>query len=172
MTEGQRTGLVLLTPGLEDVVDRWRRRYDPVRAYGMPAHVTVLYPWLPYDAITDDDRASLEQLCAALPGFELTFDRFGRFPETLWLDPQPARPIIELVGQVVTRWPAYPPFAGEFADVVPHLTLADRHDPESLTDVITDIEARLPLQETVHALTLMRLTGNRWIADGEFAFLG
>lgn len=170
MTEDQRTGLVLLTPGLEGVVDRWRRHYDPVRAYGMPAHITVLYPWLPYGSITEHDRAALTQICSARSTMVLTFARLGRFPETLWLDPHPAAPIVELVNSVAARWPTYPPFAGEFADVVPHLTVADRRDPDSLTGVIADIEPRLPVHETVPALTLMRLSDNRWISDAEFPF--
>ena len=172
MDEDQRTGLVLLTPALEDVVDRWRRQYDPVRAYGMPAHVTVLYPWLPYDVISSDDRAGLVALCASTSTIEMTFTQFGTFAETLWLDPQPSRPIIELINRIAARWPDYPPFAGEFADVVPHMTLADRCDPASVTDVIADVEPQLPVVERVPALTLMRLVDNRWIAEAEFPFRG
>jgi hypothetical protein len=54
--------------------------------------------------------------------------------------------------------------------VVPHVTVADRLDPESLTEVIADIEPQLPVHETVPALTLMRLSDNRWISDAEFSF--
>ena len=165
-----RSGLVLLTPELEGVVDRWRRKYDPVRAYGMPAHVTVLYPWLPIEQITVADRSALAELCRGSSPIEMTFARFGRFTETLWLDPQPARPIVELVERVAERWPDYPPFAGEFADVVPHLTLADRRDPGELTDVVADVEALLPLDATGRALTLMRLEENCWVVDSEFPF--
>jgi 2'-5' RNA ligase len=172
MNAEQRTGLVLLTPGLEDLVDPWRRRYDPVRAYGMPAHVTILYPWLPYESITDGDREALATLCHARPPLEMTFADFGRFPETLWLDPQPARPIVDLVQEIAQRWPAYPPFAGAFADIVAHLTLADRRDPDSLRDVIDAVQPRLPVCVTVPALTLMRLTADRWVSDTEFPFAG
>jgi 2'-5' RNA ligase len=100
----------------------------------------------------------------------MTFARFGRFPQTLWLDPQPAAPIVELVHEVASRWPEYPPFGGEFADVVPHVTLADRRDPESLIDLVADVEPQLPLHEAVSALTLMRLLDNRWTLDAHFPF--
>ena len=59
--EGQ-TGLVLLVPALDPLIGRWRERYDPVTAYGMPAHVTVVYPWKPAATITESDRAALAEL--------------------------------------------------------------------------------------------------------------
>jgi hypothetical protein len=124
-----RTGLVLLAPDVDHVVDQWRRRYDPVRARGMPAHVTVLFPWLPYDLVAGEDRSALAALCTSRPPVEMNFARFGRFSQTLWLDPQPAEPIVELVELVAGRWPDHPPFGGMFADIVPHPILADGHDP-------------------------------------------
>lgn len=164
------TGLVLLTPEVDPVVDRWRRRYDPVASFGMPAHVTVLYPWMRFAEITAEDRAALADLCCALPVIEMTFERFGRFDQTLWLDPQPAAPIIELVERVVRRWPKFPPFGGAFPDIVAHLTLADRQNPTTMTDVVGDVGPRLPLRSTATVLSLMRLESRRWFVDSQFPF--
>jgi 2'-5' RNA ligase len=167
---GGHTGLVLLMPVTDRVVERWRQRYDPVASFGMPAHVTVVYPWKPAVDITAADHAALRRLSGSLPGIEVTFERFGRFERTLWLDPQPAGPIVDLVERVVTEWPEYPPFAGAFARVVPHLTLADGRDPETLTDVVADVEARLPLRESTRHLSLMRFDAGRWEVAAEFPF--
>jgi 2'-5' RNA ligase len=165
-----RTGLALLLPDLEPVVDRWRMRYDPAAAQGMPAHVTVLYPWKPPSLIGPDDLSALAELCRCRSPIDLVFARFRTFEQTLWLDPQPSAPVLDLIEAVVTRWPDYLPFAGEFDDVVPHLTLADHTDPEQRTDVVDDVGARLPLRSCVRSLHLMRLEAGRWCMDTQFPF--
>ena len=38
---------VILVPEAEAIVGRWRQRYDPSAAVGMPAHITLNYPFLP-----------------------------------------------------------------------------------------------------------------------------
>jgi 2'-5' RNA ligase len=167
-----RTGLVLLTPDVDPLVDQWRRRYDPSRARGMPAHVTILYPWLRYETITSNDRSALAELCVRRPPFDITFSRFGRFPHTLWLEPQPAEPILQLVGELAERWPDHPPYSGEIPVVVMHLTLADGHDAGALHAVVADIEPHLPVRVTVPALALMRVRSGRWVVDSEYPFAG
>src|SRR6478609_6635048 len=47
------SALVITVPAAEPVVGPWRLQYDPSAAAGMPAHVTVLYPWLAASAIDD-----------------------------------------------------------------------------------------------------------------------
>ena len=42
-----QTALVVAVPSAEPVVARLRASYDVAAAYGVPAHVTVLYPFLP-----------------------------------------------------------------------------------------------------------------------------
>jgi 2'-5' RNA ligase superfamily len=169
--EGQ-TGLVLLVPDLDPVVGRWRELYDPVSAYGMPAHVTIVYPWKPAAAITSADRTALAELVRGLPPIEVSFAGFGRFAETLWLDPQPVAPIRRLIDTVVARWPEYPPYGGQFAVVVPHLTVSDGRDPASVQHVVEDVEPQLPRITIVPELTLMRCTDNRWSVDSRYRYGG
>jgi 2'-5' RNA ligase len=164
--------LVLLTPELDPAVDGWRRRYDPSAAWGVPAHVTVLYPWKQVEEVTADDRTALGELCRDLPALELVFERMGRFSETLWLDPQPTQPIRALIDVVGAQWPLYPPYGGMFDEVIPHLTVADGHQPGALTALVGDLERQLPLRTSVGALTLMRLAGDRWVVDSAFPFGG
>jgi hypothetical protein len=169
--DGQ-TGLVLLVPDLDPVIGRWRERYDPVTAYGMPAHVTVVYPWKPAATITASDRAALAELARALPTIELSFAGFGSFDKTLWLDPQPTDPIRRLVDAVVARWPDHLPYGGQFAVVVPHVTVSDGRDPTGMQHVVDDVELQLPRSTRVAELTLMRCAGNRWSVDASYPFAG
>lgn len=172
MSADGQTGLVLLVPDLDPVIGRWRERYDPASVHGVPAHVTIVYPWKPAAAITSSDRSALAELVRELPPIELSFAGFGRFDKTLWLDPQPTTAIRGLVDAVVARWPDHPPYGGQFAVVVPHLTVSDGCDPTSVQHVVDDVEPQLPRTTIVPELTLMRCAGRRWSVDSRYPFAG
>ena len=47
MTNPQNDSLVILVPEAESMVKAFRERYDPAAQAGMPAHITLLYPFVP-----------------------------------------------------------------------------------------------------------------------------
>ena len=53
------SALVALVPEAECLVKTFRDRYDPSAALGVPAHITLLYPFKPADQI---DAVVLAQL--------------------------------------------------------------------------------------------------------------
>ncbi len=119
------SALVVRVPAAEALVHDLRQRHDPSAADGVPAHVTLLVPFLaPADA-TAADTAALRALFALQPAFDVLFARVGRFPATAWLAPEPAAPFIALTTALVARWPQCRPYGGTFEQVVPHLTAAD-----------------------------------------------
>ncbi|HEY3717029.1 MAG TPA: 2'-5' RNA ligase family protein [Jatrophihabitantaceae bacterium] len=165
------TGLVLRVPEVDPVVDRWRARYDPVAPLGVPAHVTVLYPWIPADVLTDDDLAAIAGIAVATDPIELTFAAVGYFPDVLWLDPQPGEAILALIAAVSARWPDYRPYGGAYGDQpVPHLTVADKTDPAQLGHIVADIERSLPVHSRVAELSLVVRRADGWKLDATFAF--
>jgi hypothetical protein len=50
----------------------------------------------------------------------------------LWLAPDDPAPFRELTDRVYAAFPEHPPFAGAFADVVPHLTVGHRRPRRDL----------------------------------------
>ena len=76
-----QTALVVKVPEAEPVVGRWRDRFDPSAARGVPAHVTVLYPFLDSGRIDDRLLGELRELFAAHASFEVRFSRVDAFPE-------------------------------------------------------------------------------------------
>ena len=50
-----------------------RAAYDEAAAYGVPAHVTVLFPFLLYDAVDDGVRADPAGIAASVPAADVTF---------------------------------------------------------------------------------------------------
>ena len=84
------TGIVVTVPEAESLVADLRDRFDPAARYAVPAHITVLFPWLPIDAADEAARRSLGELAAATPAFDAELTAVGRFPMSPgW---RPARP--------------------------------------------------------------------------------
>jgi 2'-5' RNA ligase len=166
------TAVLLLIPEADPVVGRWRDELDPSAADGVPAHVTVLYPWLPADEVTPEDVAALAEIVRRYPPLDLTFPRFGRFPDVLWLAPEPAEQIRRLTAEVGARWPAYPPYGGAFAEVVPHLTVAYGATAGQLAGVIADLERQLPIRSRLEEVALVaQVTPEHWEVRERFPLL-
>lgn len=156
------TGLVVRVPEAEEAVSSWRARFDPGAAEGVGAHVTVLFPFLPADRIDAEVSAGLGEVLGRHRGFEVRFTRCGRFPEVLYLAPEPAGPLRELVEAVHGRWPEVPPYAGAFSEVVPHLTVAHSRDGALLDRIGKDVSARLPVTCRVASVDLLVHDGVRY----------
>ena len=95
-------------------------------AKGIPAHITLCYPFIPPQQV--DDR-STERLTALLRGtapFPFRFTRTNRFPAALWLAPEPCEPFRDLTETLCLGFPSVRPYGGQFDRVIPHLTIADR----------------------------------------------
>ncbi|MGW4410168.1 2'-5' RNA ligase family protein [Nonomuraea sp. NPDC004702] len=160
------TALVAAIPEAEPLVGPWRSRLDAAAADGVPAHVTILYPFLDRDRL---DEGALDRLIGAHPAFDVRFAGCGRFPGVLYLSPDPERPFRELTEAVAARWPEAPPYGGRFASIVPHLTVADQQEPELLDHVEAELAAGLPLAARVREVRLLVSDGRRWHADRTFA---
>jgi 2'-5' RNA ligase len=135
-------GVVLSIPEADRVIGRWRRLYDPSARDGMPAHVTLVFPFIQE---ADRDAAVMERLAAIFAGtspFELSFSRLARFAETLWLAPEPDGAVRRLIAALVEAFPGHPPYGGAFEDAVPHLTVAQGGRPV-LDRVAAALKARM-----------------------------
>ena len=118
--------LFVPVPEVEPWVKDLRQRYDPIAAVGVPAHITVLFPFVPPDLLTDDDLARTTETFQRIRPFEFRLAQIDRFPESLYLVPEPDEPFISLTEAIVREFPEYPPYCGKFTEIVPHLTVANR----------------------------------------------
>ena len=104
------SALLIPIPEVETLVASLRIQYDPSAALGVPAHVTVLYPFKPPGELTKDVVQSLSDLFSRLPGFRASFTESRRFPGMLYLSPEPA-PLFRCLTEVVAdRFPETPPY--------------------------------------------------------------
>lgn len=162
-----QSALVVTMEGIRPVVDRWRLQYDPF-AQAVPPHVTVLFPFLPLSAIDASVHAELTTLFAAQPSFDAVLSACERFPEVLYLAPQPSTAFEALTHRVHRRWPEAPPYGGAFDTVIPHLTVAHSPDAEVHARLTGEIEPHLPLSASVTEVTLIGCEGPDWVEMGRF----
>jgi 2'-5' RNA ligase len=157
------SALVLLVPELEPLLADIRSQHDPAAALGMPPHVTLLYPFASPRRLTDEQRTRLRAIAAARPAPELCFAQVQRFPQVLWLAPEPVEPLLALTGAFVEAFPAYPPYRGKFATVIPHLTVAQA--PEAVLGSLEGEVARrlaTPVRSRPDAVALFTTVGGLW----------
>jgi hypothetical protein len=149
----RRTALIVAVPEAEIAVGRLRLAHDASAALGVPAHVTILFPFAPPEEV---DAAALRELFAAHPAFDFVLDRVERFPEgAVWLHPEPSEPFVALINAVWSRWPEFPPYEGLHDEPIPHLTVSD----EPL-----ELDVRLPIGARAAHVTLIQQEeqGGRW----------
>jgi 2'-5' RNA ligase len=106
-----------------------RERYDRASFEQVPAHITLLYPFVPPFQI-DIAIDHLTSICASYPAFELILDRYGRFEDALFLEPSDPEAVNHLYHHLIAAFPDYPAYGGEHGDDLhPHLTLARFESP-------------------------------------------
>jgi hypothetical protein len=159
----RRTALIVPVPEAEAQVGELRLAHDWSAARGVPAHVTVLFPF--FDA-GDVDEAAVADLISHFPAFDFELDRVERFEDgTTWLRPAPSLPFVDLTAAVSERWPDHPPYEGLHDEVIPHLTISE-------TPI--DVQLELPIAARAREVTLIEEdeSSGRWTARLHLPLLG
>jgi 2'-5' RNA ligase len=155
----RRTALIIEVPEAEPAVGELRLQRDWSAARGVPAHITILFPFAGAESVDED---ALAELFSRFPAFDFTLDRVERFDGgTVWLHPEPSFRFVDLTAAVAQRWPDHPPYEGEFDEPIPHLTVSD-------TPI--ELQVDLPIASRAHEVTLIEedeATG-RWSARRRF----
>lgn len=120
------TVLLLAVPEVEPAVHQLRMRFDPSAREGIPAHVTLIYPFLPRRRIGQHEVARLASLFARASAFDYQLVGVAGFPGVIYLTPCPPDPFVSLVEQLVAAFPDAPPYGGVFVQIVPHVAIVNR----------------------------------------------
>jgi 2'-5' RNA ligase len=142
---------------------------------GAPAHVTLLFPFVPAAELTETHLDGVAAVIASVPAFDVWLREVRRWdpgdgaPEgVIWLDPEPSAPFITLIDALGRAFPDYPPYGGFHDTIIPHLTLAS-DDRRQLRAVQTAAAAALPLRRRVSAAILIVEGGDgRWRTHRRF----
>ena len=165
--------LAILVPETEGLVRSFHDKYDPAAKAGMPAHITLLYPFKSPNEIDGLVLDTLGHFFSGFHPFKFSLMTINQFPgETLYLVPEPEDPFRELTLGIWRCYPETPPYRGRYSTVVPHLTVADRMGEQRLAEVGREFEqaaqGRLPIQAQAAAVTLMDSRSGRWQINTTF----
>jgi hypothetical protein len=168
---GPQSGLIIEVPAAEPAVRHHREHLDASAPLGVPAHITVLFPFMPPETIDQAALTGLGELFAEVSRFRFVLDRTDWFgDDVLWLGPGDSRPFRALTQRVFRAYPAYPPFQGQFDDVVPHLTIGHGHPLSALRSAEDSVQTRLPIEACADEVTLMtqQSAGGHWTKTAFF----
>jgi 2'-5' RNA ligase len=159
-----QSALLIPAPEAEALVGSWRDLHDPSARRGVPAHVTLVVPWVPPEQIKQEHLDELSDLLADEEPFEYTLEEVCWFGErVLWLGPTPAAPFKRLTARLATHFDT-PPWQGEFSEVVPHLTvgLAGHAVGCTLSEAAEALVPKLPVRCRATEVDVMSGDGVSW----------
>lgn len=153
-----QTAVIAAVPVADAVVGDHREHLDAAASWGVPAHVTVLYPFVAPDHIDEQLIATLAAAVRTVDAFTCRLGRTGWFGhDVLWLDPDPAQPFRDLTAVVGSAFPDHLPYGGVHADIVPHLTVGERRSGslQALRDAERGVTTGLPLTARIDQVLLV-----------------
>ncbi len=147
------------------------RRFERVRrsrvasaALGVPAHVTLLYPFKSPEELREADRRRIASILAADGPLRFRLARVLDWDAVRYLEVEPRAPFTRLVERLVGAYPTWAPYGGAFP-YVPHVTLSDgspgEHPPIA--------EPRRPLERVAgRAVLIAEGADGRWTTRWRF----
>ncbi|GIF00483.1 2'-5' RNA ligase family protein [Paractinoplanes rishiriensis] len=151
-----QTALIVPVPAAEPVVGRFRAGLDRAAAWDVPAHVTVLFPFLAPERIDAAVLADVRAIVAGFPRTDVVLERVEWFgDEVVWVAPRPDDVFRELTMALWRRFPEAPPYAGAHDEVVPHLTVGHGAGRPVLEAAAREVAARLPVRASVDVVRLI-----------------
>lgn len=170
-----QTALVIVVPEAEVRYGALRHKHDPQAALGVPAHITILFPFMAPDLVDSSVRRRLSILFKRFSPFRCVLNRVERFPATAYLAPAFGQPFAELTMAVERAFPEYPPYGGAHSSFTSHLTVADG-DPVAADavehELRLDIERHGPLATYCRSVKLLENSSGRWKDMYEFPLVG
>jgi len=128
---------------------------------GAPAHVTLLFPFVPQADLGEEDIARAAAAVASVTAFAVAlrhvrrWDPGGGAPEgVVWLEPEPPAPFVEMTLALGRAFPEHQPYGGIHDTIIPHLTIAS-DDRQRLRAVEAAAAPSLPLRRRVSAAALI-----------------
>jgi 2'-5' RNA ligase len=159
------SAFVVLVPEAEACVSELRGRFDASSHIGVPAHVTILVPFMALDQITSTILIHAHAALTQVKSFGFSLSKVGRFPATAYLAPEPAAPFIALTRALAQEFPDFPPFRGEHESIIPHLTVANGHADEAevaAAELASIIHSHGPIRGFCSSVSLLENSSGQW----------
>jgi 2'-5' RNA ligase len=163
--------LIIPVDEAEILVSNIRSKYDPSAPVGIPAHITINYPFTPDISIHYNYLQILSSAFANIKKFTFKLDKICEFPNTIYLSPRPTKIFIRIIKTITALFPESQPYKGEYSEIIPHLTLAQVKGTEinSIKAIIANqLNANLPIKSIAKEIWLIEDNNGLW--DKRFIF--
>jgi len=136
---------------VETLLGKYRHRLDPSAAQGVPAHVTVMYPFVPRDDWKSQSvEFRLDGVLKKTQCFSFWFRNIAEKDGLLYFPPDPSDGFRELTAAVGSEFDLVP-YGGKYGDPMPHCTVSygqwwQNESPTDQADVKTALKGGLPIE--------------------------
>jgi hypothetical protein len=153
------TVVTLVLEGADTALAEAHRELYPERiAEHIPFSLTLLYPWVPREALTQADVEALRAFFASRPPLAFDLVRVAEFPGVVaYAVPEPDDELRETMRALWALYPEYPPYGRPGNDPAPHATLGRLEGDHAITleQARQRVEPLLPVHCDVREVTLM-----------------
>jgi hypothetical protein len=150
-------------PFAGEAVESIRREWDWSASLGVPAHITLLGPFLHPNEITSIVIERLEKLVSDCTAIAIELDRLALIGHTACLLPRDGRAVAELSAHLERAWPAV---RGRDSQ---HVTLARGVETMSFERLANLVEPLLPLAGSINRVELLvRRDGANAVRESAF----
>ena len=150
---------VELPPELEEL----RRQSASGASEGLPAHITLLYPFVAPESIDSSLQARLTEIAMSHHRFTYRLTGPHRWPNILYASVEPQTLCVALQADLARAFPKHPLHGGLF-DFSPHVTIAEGAAAESATIVghraWNDLSEAAPMR--AEAIEFIVRTAGNW----------
>jgi 2'-5' RNA ligase len=109
-------------------LERLRRDRIADAADGVPAHLTLLYPFVQPERLDGDVRARLGGVARDHPRFEYRLREAALWPDTVYVRVEPEAPFVHLQRALQAAFPEFPIYGPDWnLEFVPHVSIAEGH---------------------------------------------
>jgi 2'-5' RNA ligase len=137
-------------------------------AQGVPAHVTLLYPFVLYPFVGRSELdASIRRKIASVAARHAPFDYKltgpERWPDTIYVAVEPIEPFVRLQADLAGAFPDYPIYGeGNDLEYTPHITVAEGRAVEREPTVRNAAWSALPMTARAAWIDVIATSGAKW----------
>jgi hypothetical protein len=152
------TSITLVLEHCDSALSEAHRELYPERiAENIPFSLTLLFPWIPRDAMTEDDLETARDFFAERRALEFELTHVAEFPGLVaYAVPEPDDELRATMRALWALYPQCPPYGQPGLDPPPHATLGRYEGPTPITfeQAKDRVEPLLPVRCVVEEATL------------------
>lgn len=145
---------VILAVDLPPALEAFRRTHAHDAPLGVPAHLTLLFPWLAAEDLDEGHRGRIARSAAELLPFDYRLATVERWPDTLYAAPLPTAHLTDLANRLAGDWPEWPLY-GDGAPFEAHVTLGAPCDAAEEEEMFAVAATCLPAPQRASELRVI-----------------